>query len=73
VVVESGMSDVNKMYKVGPNTLPCGTPDFIGCSSEFSFPLLLGIVGHLGNLSRKKSGGGRNCLILYSRPLCHTL
>jgi hypothetical protein len=50
VVVESGMSDVNKMYKVGPRTLPCGTPAFIGCSSNFRFPLLLGTVGDLGRI-----------------------
>jgi hypothetical protein len=28
------------MYKVGPRTLPCGTPAFVGSSSEFSFSTL---------------------------------
>jgi hypothetical protein len=31
---------VYRTYKVGPRTLPCGTPAFIGCSSDFLFPTL---------------------------------
>jgi hypothetical protein len=40
VLVELGRSDVYRTYKVGPRILPCGTPAFIGCSSDFSFPTL---------------------------------
>jgi hypothetical protein len=40
VLVEVGRSDFYRTYKVGPRTLPCGTPAFIGCSSDFSFPTL---------------------------------
>ena len=33
-----GKSCVNKMYRRGPKTLPCGTPDLLGweVNSEFS-------------------------------------
>jgi hypothetical protein len=50
VLVEVGRSDVYRTYKVRPKTLPCGTPAFIGCSSDFSFPHLLGTFGHLGRI-----------------------
>ena len=32
-----GKSDVIRTYKVGPRTLPCGTPDFIGRGLEAEF------------------------------------
>jgi hypothetical protein len=41
VFEEVGKSDVNKVYKVGPRTLPCGTPAFIGCRSYISFPIFI--------------------------------
>jgi hypothetical protein len=34
---EVGMSDVNKRYRVGPRTLPCGTPAFFFSVTENKF------------------------------------
>jgi hypothetical protein len=50
VFEEAGKSHVNKVYKVRPRTLPCGTPAFIGCRSDFSFPLLFRTDGHLDRI-----------------------
>jgi hypothetical protein len=50
VFEEVGKSDVNKVYKVGPRTLPCGTPAFIGLGQTFRFPLLFGTDGNLDRI-----------------------
>jgi hypothetical protein len=44
VLVEVGRSDVYRTYKVGPRTLPCGTPAFIG---RISFPSHCAIVDNV--------------------------
>ena len=33
-----GRSAVYKVYRTGPSTLPCGTPDLIGWHSDISCP-----------------------------------
>jgi hypothetical protein len=50
VFEEVGKSDVHKVYKVRPRTLPCGTPAFIGLGRTFRFPLLFGTDDHLDRI-----------------------
>jgi hypothetical protein len=47
---EVGRSDADRVYRVGPRTLPCGTPAFIGCGSDFLFPSLFETGGHLSKI-----------------------
>jgi len=69
-----GRSAVNSRYNSGPSTLPWGTPDLMGNKLVWKSPYLtkkcLSVRYDL--ISWNKSGG-RFCLILKSRPTCHTL
>jgi hypothetical protein len=66
VLVEVGRSDLYRTYKVGPRTLPCGTPAFIG-AWEFAAEIYLLKLQRLQNKVLRTIGNLLRC------PLVHDM